>query len=97
MRVVMRAGEVGGGNYWGWEYGRGVYRGGGWKEKGGGGKEGGEKERVKMGEGEVLEAVTKWCFLHPRDVSGWAFVVFLLREKEGGRGEGGGGEGEGGG
>ncbi|MCJ1388775.1 hypothetical protein MMC18_001625 [Xylographa bjoerkii] len=27
---------------------------------------------------EVVEKVRKWCFAHPRDVSGWGFLAFLL-------------------
>lgn len=30
-------------------------------------------------ENSVAE-VQKWCFAHPRDISGWAFLSFLLRE-----------------
>lgn len=29
---------------------------------------------------DSVAAVQKWCFAHPRDISGWAFLVFLLRE-----------------
>lgn len=25
--------------------------------------------------------VQKWCFAHPRDISGWAFLAFLLRQR----------------
>ncbi|MCJ1404048.1 hypothetical protein MMC11_007272 [Xylographa trunciseda] len=28
--------------------------------------------------GGVVEKVRKWCFGHPRDVSGWGFLAFLL-------------------
>jgi len=34
-----------------------------------------------------VRAVHEWSLLHPRDISGWAFLAFLLREmREGGRG-----------
>lgn len=29
---------------------------------------------------DSVAAVQKWCFAHPRDISGWAFLAFLLRE-----------------
>lgn len=39
----------------------------------------GIKWRKRLVEGSVA-AVQKWCFAHPRDISGWAFLVFLLLE-----------------
>lgn len=29
---------------------------------------------------DSVAEVQKWCFAHPRDISGWAFLAFLLRE-----------------
>ncbi|MCJ1425231.1 hypothetical protein MMC29_003119 [Sticta canariensis] len=29
---------------------------------------------------DSVAAVQKWCFAHPRDISGWAFLAFLLQE-----------------
>ena len=37
--------------------------------------------------------VKGWCFLHPRDVSGWSFLVWLLEEQVKILGCGSGGEG----
>ncbi|MCJ1410924.1 hypothetical protein MMC19_005011 [Ptychographa xylographoides] len=38
--------------------------------------------------GELVEVVRRWCFAHPRDVSGWGFLACLLTN----RGAGGDGE-----
>lgn len=39
----------------------------------------GMEMRKCLVENSVAE-VQKWCFAHPRDISGWAFLSFLLRE-----------------
>ena len=81
MGVVMRAGERHPRNYYGWNYAREVLRmvkevealdegketAEGWGN-GGGWRRG------------MVEKVRGWCFLHPRDVSGWSFLVWLLED-----------------
>jgi len=37
---------------------------------------------------ETARKVHEWCSMHPRDISGWAFLVFWLREMRDGRGWG---------
>lgn len=37
---------------------------------------------------ETARKVHEWCLMHPRDISGWAFLVFWLREMRDGRGWG---------
>ena len=34
--------------------------------------------------GGWVERVRKWCLAHPRDISGWGLLVFLLQKVEGG-------------
>lgn len=31
----------------------------------------------------TMGEVHKWCLMHPRDISGWAFLVFWMREAKG--------------
>ncbi|MDI1487206.1 MAG: hypothetical protein OHK93_006475 [Ramalina farinacea] len=79
MDVVMRAGERHPRNYYGWNYAREVC-----------GMLGGEvldKEEEafdgSLGSGAgwgMVEKVRGWCFLHPRDVSGWSFLVWWLED-----------------
>ena len=42
-----------------------------------------DKKRLVVAAGSV-RAVQAWCFRHPRDISGWAFLEFLLRALRGG-------------
>ncbi|KAL8847745.1 MAG: hypothetical protein Q9221_007233 [Calogaya cf. arnoldii] len=69
IEIVMVAGERHARNYYAWEYAREVVRSmaAGGKGKGKGGWY-----------GEVVGMVHQWCLMHPRDISGWAFLVFLL-------------------
>ena len=75
LRIVMNAGERHPRNYYGWNYARDVYRflvvelgRLGFKGQG----------QEPLLERETVEGVKKWCFMHPRDVSGWAFLVWVL-------------------
>ena len=34
---------------------------------------------------EIVNTVQKWCFAHPRDISGWAYLAFLLERGRAGR------------
>lgn len=82
LAVVMRAGERHPRNYYGWHYAREVC--GMFKEveildereeaAGGAGGRGGWRRGM-------VEKVRGWCFLHPRDVSGWSFLAWLLEEQ----------------
>ena len=75
LGVVMRAGERHPRNYYAWQYARVLFR----------------IVQGKMTGQEVvagLERVKGWCFLHPRDISGWGFLMFLVQVVvEGGGGE----------
>ena len=77
LDIVMRAGERHLRNYYAWGYARVV-----WRRVG--------EEMIRRGEGErdglfgeTLEKVKGWCIFHPRDISGWGFLMFLIREGEG--------------
>ena len=74
LGVVMRAGERHARNYYAWEYARQVFRlvtgelaQGQWI--------GGGVQAMVV---ESLGRVHAWCLMHPRDVSGWGCLVFLL-------------------
>ncbi|KAI4146438.1 MAG: hypothetical protein L6R39_003457 [Caloplaca ligustica] len=85
LEIVMRAGERHAGNYHAWNYARDVVR---LVMAGVEGEAlGGEGPKVMMGirVSEISQATTlwigkvkDWCLGHPRDVSGWSFLVFLL-------------------
>ncbi|KAI4114920.1 MAG: hypothetical protein LQ345_004385 [Seirophora villosa] len=69
LGVVMRAGERHAGNYHAWNYAREVLTlvavlG---------------SAEVHEGLKAVVEKVHGWCLAHPRDISGWSFLAFLLR------------------
>ncbi|KAI4199550.1 MAG: hypothetical protein LQ348_001867 [Seirophora lacunosa] len=69
LGVVMRAGERHAGNYHAWNYAREVLPlvavlG---------------SARAEGGMKAVVEKVHGWCLAHPRDISGWSFLAFLLR------------------
>ena len=78
VEVVLRAAGEHRGNYHAFLYGRRLYgllalRG----------EKGGEKDCQRghaagLELGDVCFKVQKWCLAHPRDVSGWAFLAFLL-------------------
>ncbi|KAK0514181.1 hypothetical protein JMJ35_002798 [Cladonia borealis] len=65
LGVVMRAGERHPRNYYAWQYARVLF---------------GLVQGNLIGEDVVegLERVKGWCFLHPRDISGWGFLMFLV-------------------
>lgn len=79
VAVVMKAGERHPRNYYGWHYAREVWglvtevleregEVGGWGDRG-------------RWMSEMVTTVKKWCFLHPRDVSGWSFLAWLLEDQ----------------
>ena len=84
LGIVMRAGERHPRNYYAWGYARVLWR-----------VIVEEKMRVEAkgeeeGKGLVcgtLERVKGWCLLHPRDISAWGFLMFLMQVVEGGGGE----------
>lgn len=69
--VVLRAGEIHSRNYYAFSYARelmGLFAG--FSEDGDGGL-----ECLAM---SVVTSVLEWCLAHPRDISGWMFVLLLL-------------------
>lgn len=84
--MVMKAGERHARNYYAWQYARLLFSFVRFERT----------ELVGRGhwDGEVLRdsvgLVRGWCLMHPRDISGWAFLVFLLEQlRDEGCGEGG--------
>ena len=79
----MRAGDRHPRNYYAWGYARVLWRIIADEMMGGvEGKEEGEgRSGVVCG---TLGRVKGWCFLHPRDISGWGFLMFLMQVVEGG-------------
>lgn len=65
LEIVMIAGERHPRNYYAWEYARGVIRMG-------------LRTMRRRGWEESVRMVHRWCLTHPRDISGWTFLVFLL-------------------
>lgn len=70
----MRAGERHPRNYYAWDYARQLFATLSEREE--------EGSEAEMARGSV-EVVQKWCLAHPRDVSGWAFLAFLLARVDG--------------
>lgn len=65
LEIVMVAGERHARNYHAWQYARQVVR----------------MIGVRLGEKgweECVAMVHRWCLMHPRDISGWASLVFIL-------------------
>ncbi|KAL8686287.1 MAG: hypothetical protein Q9218_007211, partial [Villophora microphyllina] len=89
LEVVMKAAERHPRNYYAWNYAREIVRlsspspspspSG---EEGVKGEEKGEREGVLGMDKEIwaecLHKIHKWCLLHPRDISGWSFLVFFI-------------------
>ncbi|KAL9013121.1 MAG: hypothetical protein Q9173_002164 [Seirophora scorigena] len=69
LGVVMRAGERHAGNYHAWNYAREVVKLVDVLGSAG----------VERGMKAVVEKMHGWCLAHPRDISGWSFLAFLLR------------------
>ena len=65
LEIVMVAGERHARNYHAWQYARQVVRMAGGRL--------GPEAWV-----EAVGMVHRWCLMHPRDISGWAFLVFIL-------------------
>lgn len=80
LNTVMIAGERHAKNYHAWEYARQVWRLF-WAERRGTKS---ERDRNKSEEdipifGECVILIHQWCMKHPRDISGWTFLAFLLQ------------------
>ena len=81
LNIVMVAGERHAKNYHAWEHARQVWR---LLLSDDSIQNGSERENKKTDEitgmfQETVVDVHKWCLMHPRDISGWAFLAFLLR------------------
>ena len=93
LEAVMKAGERHPWNYYAWLYARGLLR-----------QLGMERSRGEDEAGDMIRWLTKgclgkvhrWCLQHPKDISGWAFLWFLLRETAGEKVRKSGKEGDGG-
>jgi hypothetical protein len=73
LSIIMRAGERHPRNYYAWNYARQLFATLSEREEG---------SKAEMARASV-EVVKKWCLAHPRDVSGWAFLAFLLGRVDG--------------
>jgi hypothetical protein len=77
LGVVMRAGERHPRNYYAWGYARQLFQLVDGKIAECGGEERARVEWMWLEEG--MGRVYAWCLMHPRDVSGWGFLVFLMQ------------------
>lgn len=77
LAIVMKAGERHPRNYYAWNYARDIVRLGTPTTTSTAGEEVSEGEEEKEWESCVAK-VHKWCLSHPRDISGWSFLLFLL-------------------
>ena len=71
--IVMKAGERHPRNYYAWQYARQLFS-----------YVRSEYPTFGPWYGDLLHdgvgLVRRWCLMHPRDISGWAFLVFLLEQ-----------------
>ncbi|KAI4267544.1 MAG: hypothetical protein LQ337_008298, partial [Flavoplaca oasis] len=69
LQIVMIAGERHPRNYYAWSYARDAIR---------------MSTRTMRNERrkECVKMIHQWCLMHPRDISGWAFLVFLLDQRD---------------
>lgn len=76
LAVAMKAAERHPRNYYAWQYARELFS---LVCSEGSGLVGGrQRQRVLLRDG--IGRVRAWCLMHPRDISGWAFLVFLLEQ-----------------
>ena len=74
--IVMKAGERHPRNYYAWEYARQLFSSVRSKHS-----ELAEESLWEMGLlRDGVRLAHRWCLMHPRDISGWAFLVFLLEQ-----------------
>lgn len=76
LAIVMKAGERHPRNYYAWQYARELF----WFVQARRPElvKGAQRDWKLLGYSGGL--VHRWCLKHPRDVSGWAFLVFLLKQ-----------------
>ena len=77
--MVMRAGERHARNYYAWDYARRLF--GFLAEKEGTVWRVDTRANLKMSMSDIgmrMGMVHKWCLAHPRDISGWSFLSFLM-------------------
>ncbi|KAL9035209.1 MAG: hypothetical protein Q9214_006693 [Letrouitia sp. 1 TL-2023] len=78
LAIVMKAGERHARNYYAWDYARQVF--GLFSRKGDFCESKILKEEwITSTRVMGITMVHKWCLAHPRDISGWAFLIFLIR------------------
>ena len=70
LRVVMKAGDRHPRNYYAWNYARDLLRVL-YADK--------VNEMEKTLSGESVIGIHRWCLQHPRDISGWTFLISLLQ------------------
>lgn len=72
LSIVMKSGDRHPRNYYAWNYCRQLY------------KLLSDMDDTKVSEDVMLHSITvvqKWCLSHPRDISGWSFLLFLIKER----------------
>lgn len=77
LEIVIKAGERHPRNYYGWDYARKLFN----LLKPAADKDHGIEDadvfqKLLIGSSKTLYA---WCLMHPRDVSGWSFMIFWLQ------------------
>ena len=81
LAVVTKAGERHPSNYYAWQYARQLFS---FIQS-----ERSEHVERRQWDGAIsrdgLALVHGWCLMHPRDISAWAFLVFLLEQLRTGR------------
>ena len=81
LAIVMKAGERHPRNYYAWNFARDIFVSV-------------QAEMVRPAcdvqplAGSSVEGVKKWCFMHPRDISGWVFLLWMLERVDAGSGTG---------
>lgn len=81
LRIVMIAGERHAKNYHAWEHARQTWRLY-YDNTSCANSDRSNNDRMKKELGvfnESVGRVHKWCIMHPKDISGWAFLAFLLQ------------------
>ncbi|KAI4162569.1 MAG: hypothetical protein LQ342_003800 [Letrouitia transgressa] len=77
LAIVMKAGERHARNYYAWDYARQLF--GLFSKKGDFCESNISKEEwITSTRVMSITTVHKWCLVHPRDISGWAFLTFLI-------------------
>ena len=74
--IVMKAGETHPRNYYAWQYARQLLSFICSKHPESVERRRWDKKLLR----DSIGLVRRWCLIHPRDISGWAFLVFLLEQ-----------------